>query len=362
VMAGLGPQEGTFYDHPYFGQLFLAGIFSIIGYPSSLDPQATTESISSLLAVPRLIMGMLAIVDTFLIYKITKLRYGSNVALFVAILFAVMPFAWLTRRILLDSIMLPFLLSSILLALYANQTARGKPATLLLIFASGAMLGVSIFTKIPAFAAIPLVVYLIIQCPRHDDSNRRRHGNERRWKAAKVGLWLVPVILIPLIWPIYAASTGHFDVWVKDVIGQSRLKNDVVSAMWIPFAKVDPVMLGLGIAGLIYVGLRRDYFLLLWSLPFVVFFTVVGYHQYFYVLPVIPAFCIASSRMMLDAISKRSKNKEGEKIVSAPLTAWLPFIAIVAFGLTITTILINTDMTSAQFQAAAFGVDYAAAH
>src|SRR5687768_1590216 len=62
VMAGLGPQEGTFYDHPYFGQLFLAGIFSLIGYPSSLDLASNPESISSLFAVPRLIMGMLAIV------------------------------------------------------------------------------------------------------------------------------------------------------------------------------------------------------------------------------------------------------------------------------------------------------------
>ncbi|HYY50756.1 MAG TPA: hypothetical protein VE643_07780, partial [Nitrososphaeraceae archaeon] len=29
-----GPQEeSTFYDHPYFGQLFLSGVFQIIGYP-----------------------------------------------------------------------------------------------------------------------------------------------------------------------------------------------------------------------------------------------------------------------------------------------------------------------------------------
>ena len=60
VMAGLGPQQGTFYDHPYFGQLFLAGMFSLIGYPSSLDLQANPESMSMLLAVPRVIMGMRA--------------------------------------------------------------------------------------------------------------------------------------------------------------------------------------------------------------------------------------------------------------------------------------------------------------
>ena len=40
LMNGLGPQEDpTFYDHPYFGQFFLAGIFSLIGYPHTINPQ-----------------------------------------------------------------------------------------------------------------------------------------------------------------------------------------------------------------------------------------------------------------------------------------------------------------------------------
>src|SRR5207253_10564981 len=33
------PQEDPyFYDHPYFGQIFLSGIFWMTGYPSSLHP------------------------------------------------------------------------------------------------------------------------------------------------------------------------------------------------------------------------------------------------------------------------------------------------------------------------------------
>jgi dolichyl-phosphate-mannose-protein mannosyltransferase len=360
VIAGLGPQEGTFYDHPYFGQLFLAGIFTLIDYPSSLDPQANPQSISSLLAVPRLIMGMLAIVDTFLIYKITRLRYGSNVALFAAILFVVMPFTWLTRRILLDSILLPFLLSSILLAYYANQKTRGRWASSLLIFASGTMLGISIFTKIPAFAAIPLVAYLIIQSPIRDDGGRNKQGNEIKWKVTRLGLWLIPVIIIPMIWPIHTASTGQFDSWLKDVIGQSKLKNDVISAMWVPFAKVDPVLLILGAAGLVHAGLKKDYFLLLWFLPFAIFFSIAGYHQYFYVLPVAPVLCIALSKLIFDRMVKRFENKK--EVISTQLISWLPPIALVVFGLTTTVVLINTNMTSAQFQAVAFGINYAIAH
>ena len=38
VLEGLGPQERTFYDHPYFGQLFLASVFWLSGYPDSVNP------------------------------------------------------------------------------------------------------------------------------------------------------------------------------------------------------------------------------------------------------------------------------------------------------------------------------------
>jgi len=110
VLDGQSPQEGAFYDHPLFGQTFLAGVLGSIGYPHSLSPSADANSISMLYVVPRIIMGLLAVADTFLIYKIAGKRYGQNVAFVSAALFAVMPMSWIFRRILLDSILLPFLL------------------------------------------------------------------------------------------------------------------------------------------------------------------------------------------------------------------------------------------------------------
>ena len=120
VIEGLGPQESNHtyfypYDHPYFGQLFLGGVLKLIGYPDILSPKAgDVHSIEMLYLVPRVIMGLLAVVDTFLIYKIAEHRYNRNIAFVAAILFAVMPLSLLTRGIFLDSILLPFLLSSIL--------------------------------------------------------------------------------------------------------------------------------------------------------------------------------------------------------------------------------------------------------
>ena len=96
VLQGLGPQESkdTYeygYDHPYFGQIFLAAILSLLNYPSSINPSVSSDSIEMLYLVPRVLMGILAVVDTFLVYKIADTRYNRKIAFVSATLFAVMP-------------------------------------------------------------------------------------------------------------------------------------------------------------------------------------------------------------------------------------------------------------------------------
>ena len=121
-------------------------------------------------------MGLLAVADTFLVYKIAERRYNKAIAFIAAVLFAVMPITWILRKILLESILLPFLLLSILFALYKKDNAihfkfnafnrniwRSKieNQSIFLVLLSGIFLGLSIFTKVPAFAMIPLIGYLI---------------------------------------------------------------------------------------------------------------------------------------------------------------------------------------------------------
>ncbi|MDQ3835451.1 MAG: phospholipid carrier-dependent glycosyltransferase, partial [Thermoproteota archaeon] len=165
VMEGLGPQEAYYYDHPFFGQLFLGTMLKLIGYPQLLNPSSAVDSIRLLYEVPRMLMGILAILDTFLIYKISERLYNRNIALLASILFAVMPSTWFNRMILLDSILLPFLLFSILLAVYITRIQTRKSSSsrtnYVLLILSGVFLGTAIFTKIPAFTMIPLVAFLI---------------------------------------------------------------------------------------------------------------------------------------------------------------------------------------------------------
>ena len=336
VLEGLGLQESYFYDHPFFGQLFLAATLGIIGYPESLNPNSgDAHSIEMLYAIPRTIIGILAVIDTLLIYRISERYYNWKVAVFASLLYAVMPITWITRRILLDSILLPFVLSSILFAIYLGYSNRKFVAILL----SGISLGLAIFTKIPIVTMIPLVAFLIFM-----NSNKN---------LKMVGLWLIPVILIPLIWPTYAAFFGQFDLWLKDVIWQiQRQQNSGFSSIVMFFFLVDPVLLILSSAGIVFAAIKKNYFLLLWIIPFLVFLSVIGFVQYFYWIPILPAFCIAAAVFMTHLLEKVTISKFRTMLLFATISS------IIIFGLVNNILLITSDVSSAQYQASAFILKY----
>jgi hypothetical protein len=336
VMEGLGPQEAYYYDHPFFGQIFLAGMLTIVGYPQSLHPSSDLHSIESLYLVPRALMGILGVIDTFLIYKISERIYNRNVALFGSILFAVMPATWFTRMILLDSILLPFLLFSILLALYTNTNSKNKRNNYILILLSGIFLGLAIFTKMPAVTMIPLVAFLI-------------YRNNRKLKT--LGIWFVPVLLIPLLWPAQSILVDRFDSWTHDVLWQ--INRQKAGLPWIVFllAIIDPVLFVVAFAGLAHSFIRRDYIILLWSLPFLAFLAAVGYTNFFYWIPILPVLCMGAAKLVFDVIERTEKSTQ--KVLTVAILS-----SITIFGLGSTTMLIVTNVTSAQLESAAYVIRY----
>ena len=336
-MAGQGPQESLyFFDHPYFGQIFLAFIFKLIDYPNSTHPSiGDVHSIEILYFVPRVLMGLLAVLDTFLIYKISERRYDRNVALLASILFAVMPITWLLRRILLDSILTPFLLSSVLLAIYTKDSTSKK---FIFTLFSGICLGLAIFTKAPAFAFVPLVGFLVYS------------NNKRNLKI--LGLWLVPIILISLIWPAYALYIGQFNYWLKDIVWQTHRQNGGLVTIITFFSDVDPILLIMGGTGTAFAVVKKDMMILLWIVPFIIFFMTAGFLQYFYWIPILPVFCISASRITVYLIEMVSRNKNKKRLLQ-----FIVYTGIGTFGLTSSTALIITNVSS-QYEGAAFVVDY----
>lgn len=324
VLNGLGLQDRYFHDHPFFGQIFLAGTLGLIGFPNSMHATVDPDSLSSLYLAPRIIMGLLAIVDTLLVYLIADTKYGKKIALASALLFAVMPFTWVMRRILLDSILLPFLLSSILLAL-KTRDAKNKHV---MVFLSGLCLGIAIFTKIPVFTMIPFIAGLV-------------YFNTGKNPKLLV-LLLLPVFLIPLMWPLQAVGAHQFDQWVKDVIGQTQRPSYGLPYISLIFLKLDPLLFILGISGTIFAIVRKDYFILFWFVPFVIFLLLIGYNQYFYWIPILPVFCISTSMIVVNLLERiRQKGKV------LPLGA---ILGIAVFGLVSTLLVISVNVTSTQFE------------
>jgi 4-amino-4-deoxy-L-arabinose transferase-like glycosyltransferase len=380
VLKGQGPQEGSLYDHPYFGQLFLASALGIIGYPHILNPSVDdVNSIKMLYLVPRVLMGILATVDTFLLYKIAEIRYDRKVALIASVLFAVMPLTWLTRRIYLDSIQLPFLLSSILFAVYycrcaANQEYKNKKRIpglffkqraippLLLLLLSGIFLGLAIFTKIPAFTMIPLVGFLVYTKNNNNGVKSTLNLHFRYNKNIKpLAVWFIPVILIPLIWPAYALLVGQSDKWLDGVIWQThrqslalggeRQTKPLIDSMY-AFFKVDPLLLLLGTVGIVFTAvIKKDFFPLLWLIPFFIFEYFNGFVSLFHFIPMLPGFCLGGAILIANIFNQISKRNN---VVNRTLLQAAILSAIGFFGLICTTMLITTNLTSAYFNAVTF--------
>lgn len=339
VLSGLGPQEKSDelvsyplhpYTHPYFGQQFLAVILGGIGYPDSINPSIEPSSIKEIYLVPRILMGILAVLDTFLLFKITERRYGTTTAVITSILFAVMPLTLIIRRIWLEPIQLPFLLGSILVAMYLKDYKSKGRIVSILVTVSGILFGLTIFTKLPIFTLIPLGIYVI-------------YSNTKNWKL--VGTWILPVLLIPLLWPLFAILNGEYDQWIDGLLWQSERGNKGITGALGKLFAIDPVLLILTLGGTLYaVAKRRDLFIILWFVPFMLFNLLSGYVSYWHFIPLLPAFCI-SSAMLINDITEQLPNKR--------IRLMLPYASILvigAFGFIVTTMLITLNLTSFHYQ------------
>jgi hypothetical protein len=363
VLEGFGPQGSnttmaSLFDHPYFGQIFLASALTILDYPDLLAPFHTdfadiVQSIERLYSIPRIIMGSLAVQDTLLIYKICERRYDKRMAFIASILFAVMPIGWLSERIVLDSIMLPFILFAIYFALCQFKvninlpTSAGKraliqdsDARIIIVLLSGIFLGLAIFTKIPAFTFIPLVGFLVFT-----NSNK---------SLKMLGMWFIPVILIPMLWPLYSALGGNFEAWWEGVVWQAGREGRGILRSIIPIFESDPVLFLLGFIGIVYATSRKDLFPVIWLGPFILFHYFVPFIQHFHWITLIPLLCIAGGYLivqLLDSLKERIFWQSKKYHLNWQYAPFVIVVTIVAvFGVFSSIALINIDANSTLFE------------
>jgi hypothetical protein len=246
---------------------------------------------------------------------------------------------------LLDSIELTLVLLSILFAIsarnYKNNHKGGNKISNLTILLSGTFMGFAIFTKIPAFTMIPVVLFIIYR-QLHD-----RHTTRSLW------LWFIPVILIPLIWPAYSISTGTLNFFTDGILWQTHRESQPLFNSTYVFFKNDPVLLVIGIAGIFFATIKKNFVLFMWAFPLMIFLYFIGYVSLYHLIPLIPSFCIAAA-VLIEWLSNKISKTEIQKI-SFPLII-TSIICIV--GLFNTTMMMTTNVNFAYFKAAAFVVQY----
>ena len=93
--------------------------------------------------------------------------------------------------------------------------------------------------------------------------------------------------------------------------------------------------------------IRREYFPIIWMLPFITFLMFVGWVTHFHLIPIIPILCISIAKLIYDipAITHIKKNIP---------TSTIMISVIGIFGLISTSILISTDLSDVQFASVSY--------
>ena len=153
-----------------------------------------------------------------------------------------------------------------------------------------------------------------------------------------------------MIWPIYALLSGDINEWSDGILWQSLERKhegkslfDIANNAWL----IDPVLLILGFAGAIYLTLRRDYFAIIWLIPYITFLYFVGWVTHFHLILIIPILCISIAKLMYDLPAIIHIKR---KIPISTIT----ICVICLFGLVSSTILISINLSYVQFAAVAY--------
>jgi hypothetical protein len=161
---------------------------------------------------------------------------------------------------------------------------------------------------------------------------------------------------------MYAISHGQFDQWLNGIYWQthrqsseSALQSDrettLANSITENFLKM-PILFALGFSGLVFAALKKDFFLLLWAIPFLGFLYIIGFASDFHIIPLLPLLCISSARFIVGLTDMISYRKIGEV---------LPFFiisAIAIFGLASVMTQLTAHNNDIKFLASAFVTRY----
>ena len=185
---------------------------------------------------------------------------------------------------------------------------------------------------------IPLIVFIILK-------NNSGSISKTKSKLKSLGIWFIPVILIPMIWPAYAISAGQFDEWLDGVLWQtSRADRPFPDEINNVFTRMDPVLLGITAVGIIYSVIRREYFVLLWIFPYLILLYFLNWVYFFHLIIVLPVFSIVTALLLTDLL------RNFHKIRFGPTIEMSIFATIMIFGFVSSLMLVTQNNNNTYFR------------
>ena len=156
---------------------------------------------------------------------------------------------------------------------------------------------------------------------------------------------MIPVLIIASIWSLYAIPVGEFNDWMNSTLWQIERQNSGLFTSIDKLFGIDPILIVFSFIGFVYAAVRRrDLFLVLWIVPFLIFNFVSSYTLYWHLIPIFAAFCIGCAIIITD-ISKIFRSHRIKKLL---LYSLLTIIAL--YGVVVTTMLISLDLTSFHYE------------
>jgi hypothetical protein len=116
----------------------------------------------------------------------------------------------------------------------------------------------------------------------------------------------------------------------------------------------DPLLLILGLSGLIFAAFKRDYFVLLWAIPFLLFLYIQDWVTYFHLAPIIPVLCLAAAVMLKQLFHKKNRTRH----IIHKLIPYSIIGSVIIFGFISSFMLISTNVSYGYSRLYAFVVDY----
>ncbi|MCW3999658.1 MAG: glycosyltransferase family 39 protein [Candidatus Bathyarchaeota archaeon] len=280
----------------------------------------------------RLLSVLFGVLALWLVFELTQKMFDSKTALLAAVLLAVMPgYFWLSRMALLETMLLFFILLSLFLFYQWLQTKKDR-----YVFFAGVAVGLGVLAKYQMVVALVVMAVSLLFLAR---------GQLKR-AFLRFALLIASAVVVVVPWAaaayqVYASAL--FSQWLyalqvgnpEKLAYSSRFPAPIfylIDVAW-PYESFHPisiVLYGLGLAGLVFLLLRRrsaDKFVLIWFACIYLFFTLITNKEWRYVLPLFPALAIAASAFIMFLLGKiggwktsaRLERKRLRKVAAAGL-------------------------------------------